>query len=216
MKLYSYWRSSSSYRVRIALAFKGLAYEYVPINIHPQASEQWSPSFDVVNPLRQVPVLEIDAGSGRPPQRLTQSMAILEYLEEIFPSPPLLPADPWQRARVRQLAEVVNAGIQPLQNLAVQRHVTDALSGDGAAFSRHFVTLGLHTLERMARESAGRFVVGDAVSFADVYLVPQLYAVPHTIDIVRSVRHRFLAAGDNHLFVTCLYRLCCEHHGLEA
>jgi hypothetical protein len=64
MKLYSYWRSSSSYRVRIALAFKGLAYEYVPINIHPQASEQWSPSFDVVNPQRQVPVLEIDAGLG--------------------------------------------------------------------------------------------------------------------------------------------------------
>src|SRR5215471_12817612 len=116
MKLYNYWRSSSSYRVRIALAYKGVAYEYVPVNIHPKASEQWSASFDVVNPLRQVPVLEIDAGPDRSPRLLTQSMAILEYLEEVFPAPALLPADPWQRARVRQLAEVVNSGIQPLQN----------------------------------------------------------------------------------------------------
>jgi maleylpyruvate isomerase len=162
--------------VRIALAYKGVAYEYVPVNIHPKASEQWSASFDIVNPLRQVPVLEIDAGSDRSPRQLTQSMAIIEYLEEVFPSPALLPADRWLRARVRQLAEVVNSGIQPLQNLAVQRHVSEALSGDGAAFSRHFVALGLRMLERMAGETAGRFLVGDAVSLADVYLVPQLYA----------------------------------------
>ncbi|HEY3593171.1 MAG TPA: maleylacetoacetate isomerase, partial [Polyangiaceae bacterium] len=99
-----------------------------------------------------------------------------EYLEERFPSPPLLPADPLARARVREIAEIVNSGIQPLQNLAVQRHVKHALGGDGPAFARHFVGRGLVALERMVAAIAGRFSVGDAVSLADVYLVPQLHA----------------------------------------
>jgi maleylpyruvate isomerase len=174
MKLYNYWRSSSSYRVRIGLALKGIDYEYVPVNIHPRAAEQTAERFVEVNPLRQVPVLEIDDAPGV--RRISQSMAILEYLEERFPTPALLPGDFLQRALVRQLAEMINSGIQPLQNLAVQRHVTEVLQKDGAAFSRHFVSIGLASLDRAAAETAGTFLVGDAVSLADVYLVPQLYA----------------------------------------
>jgi maleylpyruvate isomerase len=174
VKLYNYWRSSSSWRVRIALAWKGVEYEYVPVDIAPRGNEQSTEAFDAVNPMHQVPVLEVD-GAGEP-RRIAQSMAILEYLEERFPQPPLLPVDLDERARVRQVAEIVNSGIQPLQNLSVQRYVKRVLAGDGPSFSRHFVGLGLAALERMAAETAGLYLVGDAVSFADVYLVPQLHA----------------------------------------
>jgi len=176
MKLYNYWRSSSSWRVRIALSWKGIGYEYVPVNLAPGKDEQSEDWFLAINPMRQVPVLEIDPGAAKAPRRITQSLAILEYLEETFPEPPLLPSDPWQRARVRQLCEVVNAGIQPLQNVGVQRYLKKVLGADEMAFTRHFVECGLLALERMAAETGGIFLVGDAVSLADVYLVPQLHA----------------------------------------
>jgi maleylpyruvate isomerase len=161
--------------VRIALSHKGIDYEYVPVNIAPHGNEQLTDVFQAVNPMHQVPVLELDE-SAAPPRRIAQSMAILEYIEERFPEPALLPPDPVDRARVRQLAEMVNSGIQPLQNLYVQRFVKHTLGGDGPSFAKHFVTRGLAALERAAGETAGRFLFGDAVSLADVYLVPQMYA----------------------------------------
>jgi maleylpyruvate isomerase len=176
MRLHNYWRSSASWRVRIALAYKRLRYQYLAVNLVQGGGEQYQPEYREINPLSQVPVLEIDDGSGRL-RGIAQSMAILEYLEERFPTPPLLPAEPWERARARMLAEMVNSGIQPFQNApSVLAYVKHSLGGDEQAFARHFVGRGLAALERSALETAGAFLVGDQPSFADVCLVPQLFA----------------------------------------
>lgn len=172
MKLYGYWRSSCSWRVRIALGIKQLDYEYVPV--HLLEGEQLSPAHAQRNPMAQVPVLEVEH-DGRT-ERLGQSLAIIEYLEERHPKPALLPADPVLRARARQLAEIVNSGIQPMQNLALLRHLEHvAPAVDRKAFPAHFVARGLGALEALAAVTAGRYLVGDDVSVADVCLVPQLY-----------------------------------------
>jgi len=149
MKLYSYWRSSSAWRVRIALAHKALPHELVPVNL--LRGEQQQPVFRALNAMTQVPVLEVDE-DGRL-FRLTQSSAIMEYLEERFPERPLLPADRAGRARAREMMQIVNSGMQPFQNLSLQR-----------------------ALERIASESAGRFLVRDGVTLADIFLVPQLFS----------------------------------------
>jgi maleylpyruvate isomerase len=176
MKLYTYWRSTSAWRVRIALAWKGLAYEAVPVHLLEGGGRQHGEDFRALNAIAQVPVLVLDeVGADGRPLRLAQSMAILEYLEERHPTPPLLPAQPWARARARQLAQIVISGIQPLQNLNTTQRLKEA-GVDDASWVRHFIQRGLESLERTAAETAGRFLVGDAVSFAEVTLVPQLYA----------------------------------------
>jgi maleylpyruvate isomerase len=174
MRLYGYWRSSSSWRVRIALHLKGIAFDYVPVHLLHEGGEHRRDDHRARNPMEQVPVLELVTPDGQR-WHLAQSLAILEYLEEVKPDPPLLPRDPLQRARVRELAEIVNAGVQPFQNLAVQQHVKE-LGGDPAAWTRHYVGKGLAALEARARVTAGRYLVGDEVSFADACLVPQLYS----------------------------------------
>ena len=171
MILYDYWRSSSAWRVRIALRLKGVAFERRVVNLIKDGGEQHSDAFRALNPSGQVPVLIPDEG-GR---AITQSMAIIAYLEERFPTPPLLPADPWRRARARQLAEMINAGIQPYQNLPVLERLK-ALGVDQMEWARGFNARGLAALEAAARETAATFLVGDAPSLADVYLIPQLYA----------------------------------------
>ncbi|MET0403350.1 MAG: maleylacetoacetate isomerase [Cystobacter sp.] len=173
MKLYGYWRSSCSWRVRIALNLKGLAYESVPVHLVKDGGAQHSAAYRALNPLGVVPTLEFtEAGTVH---HLSQSLAILEYLEERHPSPALLPADPVLRARVRMLAEVVNSGIQPLQNLAVLQHVKGELKGDDKVWAARWIDRGLAGLQALAERSAGRYCVGDGVTFADVCLVPQLY-----------------------------------------
>jgi maleylpyruvate isomerase len=170
MKLYNYWRSSASWRVRIALAHKGIAYEYRPVNLVRDGGEQNAAGYMAeLNALSQVPVLETDEG-----RRIAQSMAILEYLEERHPIPALLPEEPWLRARARQLAEMVNAGTQPFQNLPTMNYVRDVLRGDETAWVQHFIDRGLRAVERTARETAGTFLVGGQVTFADLCLIPQL------------------------------------------
>ena len=177
MKLYGYWRSSSAWRVRIALGLKAIPFDYQVIRLAPTANEQYDANFMAINPFSQVPVLEVEAADGSGGvRRLAQSMAILEYLEERFPTPALLPADPWLRGRARQLAEMVNAGIQPFQNLPVLNYVKDMLEADSMAWVRHFIVRGLDALEKTCVETAGDFLVRDAVSFADILLVPQLYS----------------------------------------
>lgn len=173
MKLSSYWRSSSAWRVRIGLAHKGLEHEVVFVHLLRGGGEQLRGDFAEKNPMAQVPVLEVEGPSGV--FRLTQSMAILEYLEEVKPEPPLFPKTPELRARARELAEIVNSGIQPLQNLRFIREVK-ALGVDPLPVTRSYIQTGLAALERHAATEAGTFLVGNAVSIADVYLVPQLYA----------------------------------------
>ncbi|MEA2699838.1 MAG: maleylpyruvate isomerase [Myxococcales bacterium] len=176
MKLYGYWRSSSAWRVRIAMALKGIAHEYQAVNLAAQRSEQRQPTFLAVNPQMQVPALELDVRPGEnTPRRIAQSMAILEYLEEQYPAPALLPGDPWLRARSRQLAEIVNSGIQPFQNLPTLNHVKDVLHGDERAWADHHIGRGLKALEALVAETAGTFMVGQAPTFADILLIPQLY-----------------------------------------
>jgi maleylpyruvate isomerase len=172
MKLYGYWRSSSAWRVRIGLAWKGAAYELSPVHLVRDGGEQHRPEYRAVNPMEEVPVLEVTIDGQL--RRIGQSMAILDLLELAFPDPALLPARPFERARARQLAEIVNAGTQPLQNLGVLQRVK-ALGGDEAEWARHYIARGLGAIEALAAETPGQFLVGNTVSIADVYLIPQLY-----------------------------------------
>jgi maleylpyruvate isomerase len=181
MQLYTYWRSSSAWRVRIALAYKGVPFEAIPVHLVRDGGQHLLPEFRALNPMAQVPVL-IDAGADHErgvaaataARRLTQSMAILEFLEETHPEPPLLPRDPWARGRARQLAEMVNSGIQPLQNMALQR-LLKSHGIEPAPVARDFIATGLAALEAEAAAAPGAFLVGDTVTFADVLLIPQLY-----------------------------------------
>lgn len=170
--LYSYWRSSSSWRVRIALHLKGVPFEYRPVDL--RAGSQFSDEHRARNPMSQVPVLEVEE-AGRT-QRLAQSMAIVEWLEERFPTPPLLPRGDHERARVRALAEHVNSGIQPYQNLAALKWLKGRSPGLETAWVKHWLSAGLARLEAAVEDGAGRFCHGDAVTLADLFVVPQLYS----------------------------------------
>lgn len=171
--LYGYFRSSAAYRVRIALNLKGLAYEPALINL--VKGEQRSDDYRARNPQGLVPLLETDDGI-----RLTQSLAICEYLEERHPTPALLPHTPEERARVRALAQLVASEIHPLNNLKVLKYLVHELKvGDEAktAWYRHWVTEGFDALEAMLTLEAGsgEFCHGDAPTLADLCLVPQVY-----------------------------------------
>ena len=171
MKLHNYFRSSTSFRVRIALNMKGLGYDYQPV--HLRNGEQRGAAYLALNPQGGVPALELDGG-----RVLTQSMAILEYLEEAYPEPPLLPADPLGRARVRSLAYAVACDIHPLNNLRVlQRLKALGQDQDGVtAWFRHWIAVEFAALEqRLANESeTGQFCHGDAPTLADLCLAPQV------------------------------------------
>jgi maleylpyruvate isomerase len=168
--LHNYWRSSASHRVRIALGLKRLPYDYVAVDIFHGA--QHAEAYREKNPIGQVPALEITEDGGER-RTITQSLPILEYLEERWPEVPLLPRDPYLRARARMLAELVNSGIQPLQNLSTVNKVK-SLGGDPAAWIKGFVGDGLAAFARTAAETAGAFCIGDAPTIADCCLVPQL------------------------------------------
>ena len=173
MKLYSFWRSSCAWRVRSALHLKNIPFELVPVNIATTANEQHSREFAVINPLSQVPCLEwIEDGATH---RLTQSVAIVEWLEERYPSAVLLPKDPLVRARVREAVEIVNSGIQPLQNTrpleALRRVGGEPVA---TAFATDAIARGLAALEAHAAAHGGSYSVGDELTLADVFLVPQL------------------------------------------
>jgi maleylpyruvate isomerase len=167
--LHNYWRSSASHRVRIGLGLKQLAFDYLHIGL---SGKQKSDEYTQMNPMQQVPTLEIIEDDGTH-LLLTQSLAILEYVEERWPEHPILPRDPYLRARCRALAEIINSGIQPLQNLSTTSRVKE-LGGDDAAWTRHFIEKGLHAFATLAAGTAGQFSIGDAPTIADCALVPQL------------------------------------------
>lgn len=168
--LYDYFRSSASYRVRIALNLKGLDYEQRPINLAEGA--QKAGDYRALNPQGFVPMLEIDG------HRLTQSLSIIVYLDQKYRDPPLMPADPADGAHVRSLALTVACDIHPLNNLRVLKYLKGTLGLSEEAkdlWYRHWVAEGLAALEEMARPRAGTFLFGDRPTIADVCLVPQLY-----------------------------------------
>jgi maleylpyruvate isomerase len=172
MKLYNYWRSSSSYRVRLALEFKQLSYDYVAVPLLEGA--QNSDAHKARSPWGSVPVLEVEEGGTT--LQLPQSVAIVEYLEERFPTPPLFPAAAAARAQMRSLVELINASIQPFHNLSALTYLREVLKADEKAWADHWVAKGLAALEQQAQASAGQFLVGDAFTFADACLMAQLYA----------------------------------------
>ncbi len=170
MELYSYFRSSASYRVRIALALKGLDYNYHAV--HLRTNEQFKESYAAVSASRLVPALR----DGE--QALTQSLAIIEYLEETHPLPPLLPATPAERARVRALALDIACEIHPLNNLRVLRYLVRDLKlseDDKDRWYRHWVETGLEVVERQLAAQPSIFCHGDAPTLADCVLVPQIF-----------------------------------------
>ena len=174
MKLYSFFRSSAAYRVRIALNLKDLGYESLAVHLSRGGGEQLRPEFLSVNPQALVPVLEDGA------QILSQSLAIIEYLDEMHPSPPLLPKTPAERARVRALSQTIACEIHPLNNLRVLNYLTKVagVSDDTKnAWYRHWVAEGFKSLEaRIAGNPAtGNFCHGDAPGIADCCLVPQMF-----------------------------------------
>ncbi|WLI87553.1 maleylacetoacetate isomerase [Massilia sp. R2A-15] len=170
MKLHTYFRSSAAYRVRIALNLKGLPYDAVPV--HLVKSEHQSPGYRAMNPSALVPTFE-DEGAT-----ITQSMAIIEYLEETHPQVPLLPRDALGRARVRELAMMIGCDIHPVNNLRVLRYLVRTLGIDDDAknaWYRHWIEEGFGALEAQLARGAGRFCVGDTPTIADCFLAPQVY-----------------------------------------
>ncbi len=174
LKLYAYWRSSASYRVRIALNLKGLAYEIVPIHLVRDGGEQLAAPYRALNPQARVPLLE-DGDF-----RLGQSLAILEYLEARHPQPALLSGDVQRQARIRAFCQTINADIQPLQNLSVLKYLGETLQVSEEArnaWVRHWITRGLAALDAELRDQPQTpFVFGDVPGWAECLLVPQVYA----------------------------------------
>jgi len=171
MKLYGYFRSSAAFRVRIALNLKKLDYENAAI--HLRRNDQTKPDYLTVNPQGLVPTLD-DGG-----RTLIQSLAIIEYLDEVYPHPPLLPSHPADRARVRALAEIVACDIHPINNLRVLRYLTHSLDHDETAIAtwyNHWIDAGFQALERLlvGDPRTGTFCHGEAPGIADIALVPQV------------------------------------------
>jgi len=170
LELYNYFRSSASYRVRIALALKGLGYDYK--SVHIAKNEQFTESYAAVSASRLVPLLR----DGE--HTLTQSLAIIEYLDETHPEPPLLPEAPHERARVRALALDIACEIHPLNNLRVLRYLVRDLKvadADKDRWYRHWVETGLEVVERQLAAQPARYCHGDAPTLADCCLVPQIF-----------------------------------------
>jgi maleylacetoacetate isomerase len=187
MELYNYFRSSASYRVRIALALKGLDYDYKPVHLAQNA--QLSASYAAVSAARLVPLLRDGAHT------LTQSLAIIEYLDETHPQPPLLPATPAERARVRALALDIACEIHPLNNLRVLRYLKREMKladDDKDRWYRHWVETGLDVVERQLAAAPATYCHGEAPTLADCVLVPQIFnarrfdcSVEHVPNVMR-------------------------------
>jgi len=189
--LYDYWRSSAAYRVRIALNLKGIDYESRPVDLRDDA--QKSADYRALNPQGLVPMLEIDG------HRLTQSVAIINYLDLRYPNQPLLPAAAAERAHVVAMAMAIACDIHPLNNLRVLKYLKNALGhsqDEVDAWYRHWLTEGLPAIEAMAAPQAGKFLFGNAPTGADVCLIPQLYNA-RRFDVPLDAYPTLLRAEDN-------------------
>ena len=171
MRLYSYFRSSSAYRVRIAMNLKNLEYEIAPI--HLLNEEQLTPEHRELNPYGQVPCLEVEGTV------INQSVAICMYLDSIQDDPMLFPTDPVELAKVMEICELINSGIQPLQNLRVLKFLKKEFSADDAKklfWATHWNTIGLQAVEKILEQTRGFYAFGDTVTAADCFIQPQIYS----------------------------------------
>ena len=171
MKLYSYFRSSAAYRVRIALNLKGLGYEIVPVHLVKDGGRHKSPDYQAVNPQMRVPSLVLSGG-----EVLIQSLAIIDYLDEVYPDPPLLPADAVRRAQARALAQIVACDIHPLNNLGALAYLKATLGHDQAtadAWYHHWILQGFQAIEAILKPAP--YACGAHVTVADICLVPQVF-----------------------------------------
>ena len=171
MKLYSYFRSSAAYRVRIAFNLKGLSCDMVSIHLQKEGGLNKKPDFRAINPQMRVPALQLDSG-----EVLIQSLAIIEYIDETHPQPPLLPRDALQRAKVRAIAQIIACDIHPLNNVGPLRYLKNQMGQEQAkidAWYHHWVLDGFDAIEAMLRPAPYAF--GSEISLADVCLVPQVY-----------------------------------------
>ncbi len=203
MKLIGYFRSSAAFRVRIALNLKGISVEHA--SRHLRKGEHTAPDYVAINPQKLVPALVLDSG-----QVLTQSLAILEYLEEIHPAPPLLPRDPVDRARVRSLALIPTADIHPIQNLRVMNYLREKYeqTEEGAfAWSRHWVETGFDAYEASVAKDpkTGAFSHGDQPTMADLCLVPQIFNAG-----------RFKVDMTRYPTIRRIYDSCMKHPAFDA
>lgn len=172
LKLYSYFRSSASYRVRIALNWKGLHFDYIPVHLLKNGGEQHQSTFRGLNPMGHVPALEHDGFV------IAESMAIIEYVDMLFTRKPLFPMEPRDRARVLQICEIINSGIQPLQNLKVNQ-LLEAEFGQSKTnvekWNRHWIEKGFSSLEKILQGCSGTYTYGGDFTAADCFLVPQCF-----------------------------------------
>ncbi|VAW83179.1 Maleylacetoacetate isomerase @ Glutathione S-transferase, zeta [hydrothermal vent metagenome] len=200
LTLYTYFRSSAAYRVRIALAYKQLPYSSSFVHLVKDGGQQHSEEYKKINAQELVPALKINGADG---PVLAQSMAILEYLEERYPKPPLLPADFLSRAEVRAFAQCFVADIHPLNNLRVTQYLENKLSinqQEKAEWYRHWITTGFAAIEQRLRENKqGRYCFGNNISMADVCLIPQVYNAI-----------RFSIVLDSYPEITKIYLNCME------
>ena len=198
LTLYGYWRSSSTWRVRIALELKGFEYRVVPVHMLRSGGEQHAAPFATMSPMQQVPALKVGATGVL----LVQSMAIIDYLDQLRPLPGVFPTDAVERAQALAQAEVVNSGIQPLQNLGTLQCLADlAPEVDVSQWVKFHMLKGLGALERLVQTTARTYCVGDSVSVADLCLIPQLYNA-RRFAVPLDAFPRLLAIED-----------VCEQHG---
>jgi maleylpyruvate isomerase len=170
MILYSFFRSSAAYRVRIALNLKGMRYDTVGIHLQKDGGQNRKPEYQAINPQMRVPALKLDSG-----EVLTQSIAIIEYLDEVHPQPPLLPRDPIERAKVRAVSQLIACDIHPLNNVAPLRYLKNELGQDQTkidAWYHHWILEGFSAIEKMLQPAP--YALGPIVTLADICLVPQV------------------------------------------
>lgn len=204
--LHGYWRSSAAYRVRIVLNLLGLTHEHRSVHLVNNGGEQHLEDYDALNPSHLVPTLEDK--TRYEPVVVTQSMAIIEYLDEVFGECTLTGKSPLERALIRSLAQDICCDIHPLNNLRVVQHLGDVASfeaEDKANWMRHWMATGFSALEKKLAQSAGKFCVGNEISLVDVCLIPQLYNA-----------HRFGLSLDDYPIIAAIEERCLAHEAFAG